>query len=48
MFFYAWYPDEAKEKSGTPCKINLKNTQPTFDLLVVEKVHSRVVAGIKE
>jgi hypothetical protein len=33
-------PDEVKEKSGTPCKRNLENTQPTFVLLMEKKVHN--------
>jgi hypothetical protein len=33
-------PDEVKQKSGTPCKGNLKNAQLTSVLLVEKAVHS--------
>jgi hypothetical protein len=31
-------PDEVKEKFGTPCKINFKNTQPVSVLQIEKKV----------
>jgi hypothetical protein len=33
-------PDEVQEKSGTPCKRNLENTEASFVLLTEKKVHS--------
>jgi hypothetical protein len=33
-------PDEVKERSGTPCKRNLENTQPAFLLLIENKVQN--------
>jgi hypothetical protein len=39
-FFVPGTPDEVKEKSGTPRKRNLENTQPTFVLLIEKKLHS--------
>jgi hypothetical protein len=33
-------PDDVKEKSGTPFKINLENTHPRFVLLIEKEVRS--------